>query len=107
MGILDALLYNRGRATVGVADADAATVVTDDQARSGVLTFLGALSAPRTILLPLSDGQLWLIENRTTGAASLTLSCGSGATALLPPKSRALVFINDLGVALASSPIAA
>src|SRR5208282_5544620 len=65
--------------------ANVALTTTPDggQAQNAILIFTGLLTANIVVTLPQITRE-WHIVNRTTGAFTLTLGCGSGATVAAP-----------------------
>lgn len=88
--------------SVAVPDANVVLVAdgsVSDQARYHRLIFTGALTADRTVTLPLVARDGWATNN-TTGGHNIILSTGSGTTLSIPPAST--VFYACTGTSITS-----
>jgi hypothetical protein len=77
-----AFVYNATQATGSVALTNANVTLSAAQYGNALITFTGALTANVVITFPTS-GQ-WTLFNSTTGAFTVTVSNGSGATFAVP-----------------------
>lgn len=72
-----------------------AITLTDDQARTAVLSFTGTLVADSTITVP-SRSKSWIVLNKTSGAFALKLKTASGTATTVPQSStQARLFYSD------------
>lgn len=77
-----AFVYNATQATGGVALTNANVTLTAAQYGSAIIDFTGTLTANVVVTFP-ATGQ-WTLFNNTTGAFTVTVSNGSGATFAVP-----------------------
>jgi len=69
--------------------------LTDDQARTAVLSFSGTLVADSTVTVP-SRSKSWIVLNKTSGAFALKLKTASGTATTVPQSStQARLFYSD------------
>lgn len=78
-----------GSTTVPVTDSSAGTTVSDSDVKSKLLVLTGALTADRTVFMPLLAGADWTFKNNTTGGFSVTVKGPTGGGVKLAPKERA------------------
>ena len=89
------------------ADANETFTIPDasaDGTRSLYLKITSAVSltATRTVTLaPNTVSKVWIIENATTGAQSITISQGSGATVTVPTGQRIMIVTDGAGAGAA------
>lgn len=82
---LDYLFRPSGYENVTISDSATPTVPTDEQLRAWTLGFVGALTAQRTVRLPLTRGFQCTVANLTSGGHSLVIGGNTGNTVTLAP----------------------
>lgn len=96
------LNFTVANALISLPDAD--TVLTFAQYESPRLSFVGTLTAPRTVTLPPSaslQANVWFVLNDT--AFALNLTAGSG-NVVLPPGAQATVCVVGEGISYLTAP---
>ena len=86
-----------GSGTYTLTTANAAT----DEARRMVLTFTGALTGARTVVIP-SSSKVYVIRNATTGSFATTVKTATGAGVAVPQGVATIVLCDGADCYLAS-----
>lgn len=82
-------------ASTAISTTGGSITLTDDQARSAVLSFTGTLVADVTVTVP-ARSKSWVVLNKTSGAYALKLKTASGAPVTVPQSSsQARLFYCD------------
>lgn len=92
-GLLDTILG--GVTTIALTNAN--VTLNAAQLQCGTIRFTGTLSANVTIGWPAVSGW-WLIDNRTTGAFYVSLSCGGSEVISTPQGQATWIFIDGTAV---------
>lgn len=74
------------------------TALTAAEAGNGILILTGVLTGARTVTAPATPARQWLIDNRTTGAFTLTFKTPSGSGVLVAQGKRMLVASDSTNV---------
>ncbi len=74
------------------------TALTAAEAGNGILIFTGVLTGARTITVPASPARPWIVDNRTTGAFTLTIKTPAGSGVLVAQSKRMLVASDGTNV---------
>lgn len=73
-------------------------VVTVEQAKHGVVEFVGTVSGAFTAIFPAVDDLIWLVVNSTTGSTSFTAKTPAGAGVEIPDGGAAGVFCDGISL---------
>lgn len=74
------------------------TALTAAEAGNGILIFTGALTGARTVTVPASPARFWVVDNRTTGAFTLTVKTPSGTGVVVAQGKRMAIACDGTNV---------
>lgn len=74
------------------------TTLTAAEAGNGILIFTGVLTGARTVTAPATPARQWVIDNRTSGAFTLTFKTPAGSGVLVAQDKRMLVASDGTNV---------
>jgi len=105
--LVTGVAQDEGRSTVNMA-SDADITLTAAQAAAGIIEITSTvLTATRNVILPTSDGRVWIVHNNTsTTPQSLVFktSAGTGVTVAAAAR-RALIYCDGTNIVAAATAI--
>jgi hypothetical protein len=100
-GLISGGIVKYGRLPKSVAGAANVTLTTDE-AQNGIQRYTGVITGNIAVIVPATDGLVWLVQNATTGAFTLTVKTSAGTGIVVATARAAILFCDGVSVFRAS-----